>query len=718
MVLSQKKPMMPVHSKLETILGVDKRALSIFRFFIGIIGIIDLLERWPDIKAHYSDEGLLPRSIVVDNFWNTNWFSIHLISGTVGFIQLTFIVNIIICFLVSIGYRTRLNMILHWAFIISLQSRNNIVGHGGDVYMRVMSFFAIFLPCGAVWSVDSALKKPVLRREHKKFNVVNFASIAILLQISFLTSFAEMALNFPGCLKILTYAVLKYEGFGMLLCISPFWTGPVKTFGALGFFMMHIGFGMFMRLGIFSPVCATGSLLLFPSWIWDKVFDRLRTKERCDFQLFYNGKYGYYIAGLVSSFLLLPDIEVAPAPLTFDEESHQDGIMKEDPINQNTNWIITRDHKGIRHTGYRAFVSILRASPLMNPLVRVAEMRVVQNYGKKTMDFFERMTIKINDDILVNKPTSPFLTYYNHSSENSYTVSGTDISSPAPPDEATTHYFRRLNRKVRFLKMTKRALLNVTALSCILLALTWNCSTADIGIPIALPQNLNWLVFFVRVDQMWSMFSPRPPSIHWWYTFEAELDDGQQTELWANDGLFTLEGNPAPYSRDKPYPYASCIGNHRWFKVYENLNTGSGYELIRLGMGRWICREWNLKHTGPKRLHKFNIVYRNEKQNLDNTRTLLNDVILWSHVCYEKPAPVPDPAQQQAELLQKQQLEQQQLLLQQQQQQQLEQQQLLEQQRQLDLQHQQQQLLQQQQQQQFAQQQLQQQQQQLAQQQQ
>eukprot|EP01133_Synstelium_polycarpum_P009234 gene9234-10832_t len=664
MVTTHKRPLAHPVSKMETLLGVDKRSLAVFRVLVGIVGLYDIIERWPDAKAHYSDEGIMPRSIVIDHYWNNGWFSFHLISGAVPFIKLTFILNLLVCFFVTIGYKTRLSMFMNWLFIISMQSRNNIVGHGGDVYMRVIVFFAIFVPTGAVWSIDSAFKRNVLRRENKKFATMSFASFAIITQVYFLyvfsylhktgdewrvdytatffalqldyfrTSFADILLQFPNFLKLMTFCVLYFEGYGPLLCMSPFWTAPLKTLGALLFLMMHIGFAVFMKLGIFSPICAAGSILLIPSYFWDRLTERVRSKERCDIHLYYNGRYGYIMAGLASTFLLLPDVEVGPAPIAMEEEATQcedDGATKEEFVMPILNWVIVKDHKGIRHVGFKAFISILKASPIAWPLAKIMEIGAVQTNGKRLLDFIERITVKINEDILVTKPVSPMLSYDN----STYP----DLSSMGP-DEATTHYYRRLNRKVRFLKITRKALFNVIALFAIILALTWNCTTVDTGLPIALPEDYHWVVFFIRIDQMWSMFSPRPPSVHWWYTFEAELDDGSQTEIWNNQQLFHWKGNPAPYSRDKPNPYPDCIGNHRWFKIYENLNTGTGYEIVRLGMGRWVCREWNRLHPLDKRIHKFNIVYRNEKQNLDNTRTLLNDVVLWSHVCYDKQPPI------------------------------------------------------------------------------
>ncbi|EGC29606.1 hypothetical protein DICPUDRAFT_158792 [Dictyostelium purpureum] len=736
-IVNKKQPTTSV-SKFQTLFGVDKRSLALFRVCVGIVGLYDLIERWVDIKAHYSDEGIVPRSMVTDNFWNKSWYSFHLMTGSVEGIQFLFLINILICFLLLVGYRSRLMMFLHYTFVLSLQARNNIVGHGGDVYMRVISFFGMLLPIGSVFSIDSAFKKPVLRRENKKFAIVNFATFAIILQIIFLYSFSyvhktgdewrvdytasyyalqldyfrtflvDYIIEFPSLLTAMTFGVLYYEGFGFVLLFIPFFTAQIRSLGALGFTMLHIGFGAFMRLGIFSPICASGTLLLYPTWLWDNIFNRLRTRERTDFKIYYSGKYGYYITGLVSTFLLFPEVEISPTPTFIDEESFiQTNNGLNNIINNNNNaadsydhmdqpkiqhdsiplcvqssshlnnWIITRDYRGNKFTGYNALVSIVRASPLLFLFTRLFENRFVSSYGKKVVSFTEKAIVKINDDILVLKPDNPL--FYNNNINNDITINNENIYTNSnitliknisqtinsdsdgecslinsPPngaansnytllkseminEEIVNHqqYQRKLNRRRKIVKLSRNAFFNIFAIMGIIFALGWNCANTTCPIP-SLPPSIHWLVFLTRVDQMWSMFSPRPPNQHWWYTFEGTLDNGDRVELWNNDGLFTWEPNYEPYTRDKPNPYPSCIGNHRWFKVYENLNNGAGYELIRLGLGKWICREYNARHF-DNRLWKFNIIYRNELQHLNNTRSLLPDQNLWSHICYNKP---------------------------------------------------------------------------------
>lgn len=78
-----------------------------------------------------------------------------------------------LCFLV--GYRTKLNLVLIWIFVASFQSRNFLVGHGGDIVHRMYIFWAFFFPVGEYYSVDAALKpsnNPFISSKKKKDHMV------------------------------------------------------------------------------------------------------------------------------------------------------------------------------------------------------------------------------------------------------------------------------------------------------------------------------------------------------------------------------------------------------------------------------------------------------------------------------------------------------------------------------------------------------------------
>lgn len=113
--------------------------------------------RFPDIHNHYSDRGMLSRALVLEKFQNQYWISVHMLAGTDFYVQLIFLAHAAIALCMMVGYRTRLFTFLNWIMVCSLQNRNYLVCHSGDTVQRVMLFWAIFLPIGEIFSLDSIL---------------------------------------------------------------------------------------------------------------------------------------------------------------------------------------------------------------------------------------------------------------------------------------------------------------------------------------------------------------------------------------------------------------------------------------------------------------------------------------------------------------------------------------------------------------------------------
>jgi hypothetical protein len=78
-----------------------------------------------------------------------------------------------------------------WLFILSLQARNFMIGHGGDVVLRMYLFWSIFLPLGDCFSVDQMLNP---NKNTKKKDNIEFSAgtLAFMLQISILYGFSAL----------------------------------------------------------------------------------------------------------------------------------------------------------------------------------------------------------------------------------------------------------------------------------------------------------------------------------------------------------------------------------------------------------------------------------------------------------------------------------------------------------------------------------------------
>src|SRR5262245_31622493 len=120
----------PLVSKLEELFGTDLRSLALFRMGLAVIVIGDLINRSFDLRAFYTDFGVLPRKDLIEsasNFWHV---SLHLMSGSVWVEAILFLVAGVLALALFFGYRTRLVVPALWFLTISLHSRNLMINQG------------------------------------------------------------------------------------------------------------------------------------------------------------------------------------------------------------------------------------------------------------------------------------------------------------------------------------------------------------------------------------------------------------------------------------------------------------------------------------------------------------------------------------------------------------------------------------------------------------
>src|SRR5262249_33840418 len=115
----------------------------------------DLVQRAMDLRAHYSDAGVLPRAALIDQFSGDWAISLHLANGTTGFQAFLFTLHALCALCLLVGLRTRLATLACWILCCSLHARNPMVLQGGDDLLRVLLFWSLFLPLGARASVDA-----------------------------------------------------------------------------------------------------------------------------------------------------------------------------------------------------------------------------------------------------------------------------------------------------------------------------------------------------------------------------------------------------------------------------------------------------------------------------------------------------------------------------------------------------------------------------------
>lgn len=102
------------------------------------------------------------------------------------------------------------------------------------------------------------------------------------------------------------------------------------------------------------------------------------------------------------------------------------------------------------------------------------------------------------------------------------------------------------------------------------------------------PRSINPIAFALRLDQHWSMFSPRPASDDGWFVLRAGLSDGTEVDL-LRDG--------APADARKPALLSATFKDSRWQKYIMNLWMEE-YRHLRPVFGDAMALHWNRHHGG------------------------------------------------------------------------------------------------------------------------
>ncbi len=92
--------------------------------------------------------------------------------------------------------------------------------------------------------------------------------------------------------------------------------------------------------------------------------------------------------------------------------------------------------------------------------------------------------------------------------------------------------------------------------------------------------------------------------------------------------VFTLQ----QVSWEKPQYVPSTFKNEHWRKYFEMILTRQ-YAEQSLHFGRYICREWNARHTGVEELMSFQIDYMLEETLPDYQNSTPQQRILWNQDC-------------------------------------------------------------------------------------
>eukprot|EP01103_Thecamoeba_quadrilineata_P007669 TRINITY_DN17514_c0_g1_i1.p1 TRINITY_DN17514_c0_g1~~TRINITY_DN17514_c0_g1_i1.p1 ORF type:complete len:678 (-),score=89.46 TRINITY_DN17514_c0_g1_i1:98-2131(-) len=642
-----------IFNKFREIFSLDLRSLALMRIFLGLTIILDILDRAPDLSAHYTDDGVMPRTLDLDETlrYHQLSFCIHLMSGNIFWMIVLFILNTISGFCVLVGYRTRTSIIISWILISSLQLRNVSVLHSGDDLLRLLLFYSVFLPVGQYFSIDAFLSschkdpKEDYNDEEKAKNDPNqnynrkilcsFGAFALMMQVllmymtaffhksgvewrrdrtatwlalqmsSFRLPLGDIFVQFPEICKLLTVSVIHWQLIGPWLYFMPFFTGPLKTVVSVGFLNMHIGFAFCLRLQMFNWITITACLTLVPYWFWEFLRNN-STTERVIIHYDPKKMFSRRLVKFIEVFGLIPDLVVLSRKSGHAEGFEEDDARKleEGKISPDTWLELEDDGDGSLLKNFSALQKVIRASPLFWPFVRILNRVWIKE---------KIMQIAASDDKGRKRSRSP--------------VNNTNNSHQS------------LKRNVRKSLTRREILLRGSVwlregflLVIVICVIMWNLS--DVHFIHGVPSIVRQIVNAIQLDQSWRMFAPRPPTADFWYMMIGQRYDGNEIEFFSDGGLYSWQ--PTQVRWEKPKDMLVSYRNHRWVKYFENgLNSGSDNFVGTFAV--WVCNQHNGRQNSKKTMIKHLTIFimwetYNASRPFDQPKALPKETF-WEQTC-------------------------------------------------------------------------------------
>jgi hypothetical protein len=265
----------------------DLRSLAAGRIALASVLLLDLVGRACELRLWYTNDGIIPNHTLL---WRPAWDHVFSLFYLASYTHEA-VAGVAICAVaytcLLIGFRTRTAQVASLVCLISLHGRLLLFDNGGDVALGLLCIWTTFLPTGARFSVDAVLaraREPDVAFVADKRRAVSFGVLALTWQLALIYLFNAVhkqgvtwregsAVHYvlhldrlatplavwlrermtPDLSRALTWSALAIEWSLPVLLLSPFGVRGCRRLAILFVVMLHSGFGLFMRLGIFVP---------------------------------------------------------------------------------------------------------------------------------------------------------------------------------------------------------------------------------------------------------------------------------------------------------------------------------------------------------------------------------------------------------------------------------------------------------------------------------
>jgi len=301
---------------------IDTRSLAVFRIFVGLLVVADILLRSRNFWFYYTDDGIVTQELAQADTPEYA-VSVYYLTSEPTAIAGLFVLTALVALSLIVGYRTRAATVLTFLLVISLDHHNPFVTSYADTLFRLLLFWAIFLPLGERWSVDAVHADTAGGDCKPRSSVAGLATFFALGQMVMMylqngIHKRESALWQSGEATPLIFGIDEMT----FLLGEPLGAFPtLLTYGGLLWFYMllgswllillrgrlrlplvvlfvggHLSFALTVRIGAFAYVALAGLVLFVQTPVWEdgrrlaRWVDRrfgLDAVERVPWELFY-----------------------------------------------------------------------------------------------------------------------------------------------------------------------------------------------------------------------------------------------------------------------------------------------------------------------------------------------------------------------------------------------------------------------------------------------
>jgi hypothetical protein len=604
---------------IRAVFGIDLRALAALRIGTGLLILSDLFERAQDVQAFYSDEGTMPRTLLIERVSASPWcVSFHLLSGQPAVQWFLLLIAAAFAIALILGFHTKAATVVSWILLVSLQYRNPIILQGGDVLLRLLLFWGMFLPWEERYSTGSKARIPISAAGP----FLSVATLALLLQICFVYVFAarlksdpawtrdftavydafsldhfvkplgKLLLPYHRTLRAVTALSYWIEAIGAVVALfSSFIGWRLRTAMVFLFMGFHAGMAACLELGLFPAICWVAWLVFLPPpfWNWcERRLSPLFSSIRCgaDFvsDILRSSAFGSMAGSPPPSTYRARRLEYPAAANTFQAAGIRGNSFLDWPIE-----VVCAARAASR--------SESSGSIRFSHTIKVSEPKATLGTCGTQASPDEGAG---GDRIVPPEPSA--------SSVPNLSLTPAELNHPG----ATSHCLG---------EVVRRRCVNLLAAFFLLYVFLWNLRSTDFTrFARFLPPSTDAIAWLSGTAQVWDMFAPRPLMEGGWFVMPAHLADGKVVDIFRGG---------APVSWEKPALVSRMYPNDRWRK-YMVLIAAASNAPLRPALAAYLYRHWNSSHPSQMRIVSLEIVLMEQDTLPEKGHSAPRPIQLWS----------------------------------------------------------------------------------------